>query len=181
MRARLLLVIPLAGCVIDVVRQDDVGDAERCEAAEFWPHAFADREDALFELINDARGMGGMCGEEAKNPVTQVALAPALRCAARLHAVDLATMQQLSHEGSDGSGTVDRVDAALYEDVPTAELLAADFTDAELALEAWLDSPEHCQEIHRARTDEIGVGYGENEDGSATGWVVLFGELRREE
>jgi uncharacterized protein YkwD len=171
----------MAGCVIDVLREDEVGESPRCEAAHFWPREFAEREDTLLELLNDIRLEGGMCGATLQNPVDAVALSPELKCAARLHAVDIATTGTLGHRGSDGSDTQARVDAALYDNIPSAELLAADFTDPERVLEAWAESPEHCEEVFRARSDEVGIGYGENEDGDAAAWVVVFGELRHKE
>jgi uncharacterized protein YkwD len=171
----------LGGCVIDVLREDDVGESQRCEAAHFWPREFAEREDTLLELVNDTRLEGGMCGGVVRNPADAIVLSPALRCAARLHAVDVATTGELDHRGSDGTDTQARVDAALYENIPTAELLAADFVDPQEALDTWKGSPEHCNEIFRARTDEIGIGYGENENGDATAWVIVFGELRHDD
>lgn len=183
MRFPWLLLVPIAigGCVIDVLREDDVGESQRCEAAHFWPRDFAEREDALHGLIDAARLRGGMCGEGVRDPVDTLALAPALRCAARLHAVDIATTGKLGHRGSDGSDTQARVDAALYDNVPSAELVAADFTAPQDVLDAWLASPEHCNEIFDGRTAELGIGYGENEDGDRTGWVIVFGELRHED
>jgi uncharacterized protein YkwD len=171
----------LGGCVIDELREDDVGESRRCEAAQFWPYAFAEREDALLELVNDTRLEGGVCGDAVRNPVDAVLLSPALKCAARLHAVDIATTGDLAHRGSDGTDTHARVDAALYDNIPSAELLAADFVDPQATLDEWKGSPEHCNEIFRARTDEIGIGYGENEDGDSTAWVIVFGELRDKE
>jgi uncharacterized protein YkwD len=176
-----LLLVVLSGCVIDVVGEDDVGESRRCEAAKWWPHDFAAKEDELLELINDERVKGGKCGDVEHNPVDAVLPSPEIKCAARLHAVDLATTERLGHVGSDGLGTIARVDASLYENIPTAELLGADYARADETLDAWLDSPEHCTEIYRARTDEIGIGYGENEDGGAAAWVVVFGEIRHPE
>ena len=178
---RVLPWLLVTGCAIDVVGKDEVGESRRCEAAQWWPHDFTAKEDDLLELFNDARVMGGMCGETEHSPVDAVSLSPELRCAARLHATDIATTQNLSHTGSDGLGTVARVDATLYDNIPSAELLAADYARADEVIDAWLASEEHCNEVFRGRTDEIGVGYGENEDGGAAAWVVVVGELRNPE
>ena len=177
----LLPIALLGGCVIDVLGEDDVGESQRCEAAHFWPRDFTSKEDELLELVNDVRLEGGMCGDAVRNPVDALVLSPALRCAARLHAVDLATTDELGHRGSDGTDVQARVDAALYDNIPSAELVAADFVQPQDALDAWLASPEHCNEIFKARTAEIGIGYGENEDGDRTRWVLVFGELRHED
>lgn len=169
----------LAGCVIDVVGEDEVGDAPGCEAARRWPHVYADREEVLFDLVNDARAVGGMCGDQAESPVPGLDLAPALRCAARVHAVDLADNEMLSHTGSDGSSQFDRIDRAQYPEIPKAELLAADFTDPAEVLEAWLDDPVSCAVLYDTRITEVGIGHAENADGDATGWVLWTGETRQ--
>lgn len=169
----------LPGCVIDVVGEDDVGDAPGCEAARRWPHVYADREEILLDLVNDARVVGGMCGEQRVSPVPAVAMAPALRCAARVHAVDIADSEMLSHTGTDGSSQFDRIDRAQYPDIPKAELLAADFTDPAEVLEAWLGDPVSCDALFDTRIGEIGIGHAENEDGDATGWVLWTGEIRQ--
>jgi uncharacterized protein YkwD len=180
-RALICTAILTSGCVIDVLREDEVGDSVRCEAAQLWPYEFAEREDAMLELVNDTRSEGGTCGDTVANPVDLVDLSPALKCAARLHAVDIATTGKLGHTGSDGTDTQARADAALYENIPGAELVAADFVDPQDALDAWQGSPEHCNEIFKARSDEIGIGYGENEHGDRSAWVIVFGELRNKE
>ena len=67
------------------------------------------------------------------------------------------------------------------DDHVTDALIRDDLEKLLTRADAWRDSPEHCAEIFRARTDEIGIGFGENEDGSAAAWVVVFGELRHKE
>jgi uncharacterized protein YkwD len=172
------LVSLAGGCIIDELREDEVGDAEACEAAVRWPHAYGDREDILFDLINDTRARGGMCGEATRNPVSAVAMSPELRCAARIHATDLSERGRLSHEGSDGSTTLGRVDRAGYLGLPKHEVLGADFDDPELLLDAWLANPAHCEAIFDPKIDEIGIGHAETFDGDATAWVLLTGQER---
>ncbi len=160
-------------CVIDELEESEVGDADYCRAAQRWPHAFADREDVLLYEVNRARGRGGMCGDSVMNPVEALTIAPALHCAARVHAVDLSRKGTLTHEGSDGSTTLSRVDDAQYPGVALHEVLAADYRDPQLVLEAWLASGEHCRAIYSASADELGIGYAQSDSGDATAWVLL--------
>lgn len=176
MAATALLVV--SGCVIDEVREDDVGEAPGCRAAALWPHDWGAREDELIDAINDARAVGAMCGERMRPPVPDLEIAPALRCAARRHAVDQADAGDLSHEGTDGSTTFSRVDLAQYPGVPTHELLAGDFLDPDAVVEAWLGSASECDALLDASATELGPGFARSQDGGATAWVLLVGEAR---
>ena len=168
----------ISGCVIDEVREDDVGDAPACAAASLRPHDWASREDTLIDAINDVRAMGATCGERTRDPVPDLELAPALRCASRRHAVDQADAGTVSHVGSRGDDTLARVDLAQYDGVPTHELLAGDFLDPEAVVQAWLKSPAECDAMLDASATEVGPGFARSEDGGTTAWVLLIGESR---
>ena len=155
-----------------------MGDAEACGSVRYWQHAWAAREAALVEAVNDARAAGGMCGEAVRGPVPDLELSGPLRCAARLHATDQAEAGSLRHKGTNGSGTLERVDDAEYEGVPSHELLAGDFTDPEAVVEAWLDSEAECRALLGTRVADVGPGFAEGQDGGATAWVLMLGERR---
>lgn len=166
------------GCIIDELREDEVGEAPACEAASRWPRPYAQREDILFELINEQRARGGQCDGAERNPVAEVELSPALRCAARVHSTDLSQRGALSHDGSDGSTTLTRVDRAEYDGLPRHEVMAADFDDPQAVLNAWLDNPAHCEAVFEAQIDEIGIGHAQTFRGGASAWVLLTGQQR---
>lgn len=173
-----LLAGSVPGCVIDELREDEVGDAEACEAALRWPRGFGDREDELVALVNDVRDRGAVCAEVAKNPVPPLEVAGPLRCAARIHATDLAEGARLSHEGSDGLGTQSRVDRAGYEGLVRHEVMAADFTAPAEVLDAWLQSTAHCNALLDPGVTQMGVGHAQSFEGDAAAWVLLTGVLR---
>lgn len=180
MRDRLFAVLLLAcsGCVIDELREDDVGDAPGCDSAMRWPHDWGAREDELLDAVNAVRATGATCGEQTRDPVPDLELAPALRCAARRHAIDQSRAGNLSHEGTDGSDPLARVDLAQYDGVPTHELLAADFLEPDDVVQAWLASEGECRALLDASAAEFGPGFARSEDGGETAWVLLVGELR---
>ncbi len=166
------------GCVIDEVREDEVGDADACTAAAIWPHDWGAREDRLLVAINDVRATGATCADRVRDPVPDLELAPALRCASRIHAVDLSETGDISHVGSNDSTTLSRVDLAEYAGVPTHELLAGDFLNPEEVVDAWLASPAECDALLDSTAAEFGPGFARSHDGGATAWVLLIGELR---
>lgn len=177
-RTALLLALASAACVIDEVREDEVGEAPGCSAAQTWPNDWGGREDALLEAVNDARAMGGMCRGAMANPVPDLELAPALRCAARLHAVDQAYEGTLDHVGNDGSTTLSRIDRAQYLGVPTFELLAGDFLDPQAVVDAWASSDAECDALYDASAQEFGPGFARSVEGDRVAWVLLVGERR---
>jgi uncharacterized protein YkwD len=178
-RLALCLVVAAPGCVIDELREDDVGDAPMCAAAQAWPSDYAELEDALFDAIGDVREVGGVCGEEPSDPVARLLSSPELRCAARIHATDLAaTLGELQHQGSDGSSPLSRANLAGYPGIVRHELLAADFVDAEAVLATWLASGPHCTALFDKGIAEGAIGHSRDHDGGRTAWVLLTGELR---
>lgn len=174
--ALLLPMVP--GCVIDELREDEVGDAPACDAARRWPETYAAREDILLEEITELRRRGGECGKSTFNPLPDIVLNPELHCAARVHATHLADRAALSHEGLDGSSPLARVTAAGYDGVPIHELVAGDYQDPFAVLEAWREDPDTCRVFHDPRIDEIGIGHAESPSGDAAAWVLLTGERR---
>jgi uncharacterized protein YkwD len=167
-----------SGCVIDELRDDDVGDAPMCAAAQSWPHAYAELEDALFDIIGDGREVGGFCGGEPVNPVARLELSPELRCAARIHATDLAVHGALVHEGSDGSSPLSRANLAGYPGLVRHELLAADYTTALSVAVGWGEDAVHCRALFDKGIAEGAIGHSRDEHGGRTAWVLLTGELR---
>lgn len=180
MRIALLALSMLGGtgCVIDELREDDVGDSPFCLGAQRWPYELADREDALLDLLNAVRAVGGSCDGTQQQPTFALEFAPELRCAARLHATYVARTEQLTHEGQDGTSAVERVGLAGYPGIAEHELLAADFVDAEAVLQAWLDVPQHCVALFDRSIEHVGIGVSRNADESSTGWVLVTGRNR---
>jgi uncharacterized protein YkwD len=176
--ATVILVGSAPACVIDELTETDVGDERYCEGAERWPHELADGEDALFDAIEDVRRRGATCGEVRHNPTIPLEMIPELHCAARLHATDLATHEGIGPDGSDGSTPLSRANLSGYEGIPRYEMSAANFTDADLVLDAWLADEVHCAALLDRKLRHVGVGYSRNADDSATAWVVALGEPR---
>ena len=109
------------------------------------------------ELINRARSQARFCGER------QFPAAPALRwnenleTAARRHSEDMAAHNFFSHTGSDGSSFAERVSATGYRWRRVAENVAAGQRDAETAIEGWIASPGHCENLMNASYEEVGM------------------------
>jgi uncharacterized protein YkwD len=180
LRPLLLAAAVAPGCSPRAVTTDDVGEAEACEDVATWTAEAAGAETALLEAVNRARLLGAMCGEDYMPPQLELELVPELRCAARIHAKDLSRTGELTHEGSDGRSTLERVAEAGYPDFPRHELLAADYLLAQEVVDAWMAEPDHCRAILDGDIEHAGPGAHEQADGSRIAWVLVTGEPRME-
>lgn len=175
------LLLVASACGVDELVVDDLGDAPRCAEVDRWAVASANAEDELIDAIDDLRRTGAECDGETVNGVGPLDPLPTLRCAARLHAGDLIRHPELEvdHAGSDGSTALSRANASGYHGVARQELLAGDFTDVDALVEAWLESPPHCQALLDDSLDHIGVAQAQTRRGDRVVWVVVTGQERR--
>jgi uncharacterized protein YkwD len=178
--ALLLVLFPAVGCSEESSVFDDVGEAEFCESVAKWTGEASNAEAVLLDAVNEARRVGATCGEDIVPPALPVELSPELRCASRIHARDQSGTGMVSHEGSDGSNTLERIGLAGYEDFPRHELLAGDFTDGRDVVDAWLDDPEHCVALLDNSIEHAGPGAHESSQGDSIVWVLTTGEPRPE-
>ncbi|MFA7557705.1 MAG: CAP domain-containing protein [Hydrogenophaga sp.] len=118
----------------------------------------------LLAEINAARAKDRSCGGQ------HMAAAPAipywntlLQTAAVKHSADMASNNFFSHTGSGGSYSYDRVQSTGYRGA-SAEILVnstGSFSSSQIigrAVNAWLNSPEHCQALMEQDWKEIGAG-----------------------
>lgn len=104
-----------------------------------------------------------------------------LSAAADRHAVDMAAGDFLSHAGSDGSTSYDRIDGAGYlaglaDDAgyKTGENVAVGYGSAAAVVAGWMSSPGHRANILDPLFEEIGLARAETERGKPY-WVQDFG------
>ena len=146
MQATAIVFVVCAACQSnrDELAESDVGEAPYCESVAVRPSLSIELEDELVQAIDRARFEGHPCpAEEAEEgdtgtggesppaggaPVLPLALAPELRCAARVRALDLI---RGADDESDPLSTFERLVLAGYTGLPRHETLAFDFIDAD--------------------------------------------------
>jgi len=151
-------------------------------AAPFSPPAPGDRDRVsrrVLELTNEARAHGRLCGRVAYPAAPPLVLAPTLERPAREHSQDMARHDDLDHVGHDGSSPADRVTRAGYKWRVVGENLASGVMTAEEAVNGWIGSPHHCENLMSPRFSEMAVAYAVNTS-SAGGifWTQLFATPR---
>ncbi|WP_324604176.1 CAP domain-containing protein [Streptomyces sp. 303MFCol5.2] len=103
----------------------------------------------IVQLVNAERSKVGC------SPVTLNAV---LTKAAQAHSEDMATHQNMSHTGSDGSAPGDRITRAGYAWSTYGENVAYGYTTPEQVMSGWMSSPGHKANILNCAFKEVGVG-----------------------
>lgn len=126
----------------------------------------------LLRLVNLARAVPRSCGGVRYQAARPVRANLRLNRAATRYARLLGARDFFSHTSPDGSDPGDRIRAAGYRWRAYGENLAAGFTTPAAAVQGWLDSPGHCQNLMNPTYTEIGLGFA-RQDGSTYGryWV----------
>jgi uncharacterized protein YkwD len=111
-------------------------------------------EAAVFDMINAERSARGLPPFVLSAQLTQ---------AARRHSTDMASRDFFSHEGSDRSDFVKRIDGTCYRFSTAAENIAGGYGgDLKAMVKGWMDSPPHRESILSRDYTEAGVGYATN-------------------
>ncbi len=130
----------------------------------------------VLELVNAARAQERRCGRDRFAPAPPVSLSTTVTAAASLHSLDMAERGVLSHEGSDGSVSGERITRAGYAWQGSGENVAAGQPDAESVVASWLESPGHCATLMQPRFTETGIAFalapGKN---PSVYWTQVFG------
>lgn len=137
----------------------DVPDTPHCAPVANWPADWAQLEEEVLVLTNQMRAQGASCGGQWYGPTGPVTMHPVLRCSARLHSLDMATNGFFSHDNLQGVSAFDRMAGAGYDYSTAGENIAAGQTSAADVIQAWLDSPGHCQILMHPNFEHLGVGY----------------------
>ncbi|WP_055489121.1 CAP domain-containing protein [Streptomyces sp. TP-A0356] len=116
----------------------------------------------IVELVNAERSKVGC------SPVT---LNATLAKVAQAHSEDMASHQNMSHTGSDGSSPGDRITRAGYNWSTYGENVAYGYATPEKVMAGWMSSPGHKANILNCAFKEIGVGFAQPDNY----WTQDFG------
>jgi uncharacterized protein YkwD len=149
-------------------------------ASPFTPPAPADRQAIsrrVLDLTNQARAHARRCGFEWFPAAPPLVLAPSvLERAAAEHSQDMANHNYMDHTGRDGSTPADRVTRTGYKWKAIGENLASGILTPEDAVNGWVGSPHHCENLMSARFTQMSVAYAVNSaSNGGIYWTQLFG------
>ena len=109
--------------------------------------------------------------------LSKVRIDPALMQAARVHALDLARIDDVSHYGTDGSDPEQRVSKAGYSGVMTGENVSAGQRDIDEVLDGWLKSKSHRKTLLMKDARHMGVALAyDPQTKYRTFWTLVLAE-----
>jgi uncharacterized protein YkwD len=117
--------------------------------------------------------------ERHAHGLAAVRLSAALDKAAQGHACDNAKRQSISHVSSDGSHLQNRLRRAGYAYRTAAENTGRGFASGARAVEWWMHSPKHKQNILLGPAREVGVGIAMSAaPDSRLHWILVLGKSK---
>jgi uncharacterized protein YkwD len=129
------------------------------------------RRDLLY-LVNQERAKGHQCGARYYPPVPAIFWNEKLAQVAYDHCDDVSKHDIEGHTGSDGAGILNRILRSGYQPTFYSEIITHNPLTAQQALDAFMNSPGHCQAIMSPNFLEAGAAmFGNN-------WAVTFGTRR---
>jgi uncharacterized protein YkwD len=130
----------------------------------------------ILARINQARAAGHRCGARAMAPVHALKWDRSLQLAAAGHSLDMAKRNYFEHASPDGRSLRDRTNAQNYRGRFVGENIAAGSRNLDDAMQMWLSSAGHCQNIMDPGFQEVGVACAQ-QPGSQWGtyWTMVLG------
>jgi uncharacterized protein YkwD len=129
----------------------------------------------VLQLVNAARARPQRCGRTSFAAAPPLTLNALLGRAAQAHADDMLRFDYFEHTGRDGSTPAQRVAATGYSYRVVGENLAFGPETPAEAVQGWLASAGHCQNIMDPRFAELGVAFTATRSGKPRiYWVQEF-------
>lgn len=151
-------------------------DVGYCDPARDWDDAQVELETRVLANIDRHRSSGADCGAYGKfRPAGALRETGSLRCAARVHAWDMATRAFVAHENPDGERPADRVAMAQGRYASLTETIASgDIAPGRVVDEIWMASAGSCAALMGDAFTFVGVGVHADPDGGDTLWTVVL-------
>ncbi|MBC5785792.1 CAP domain-containing protein [Ramlibacter sp. USB13] len=145
------------------------------------PHGFVascsvDAGEAL-RRINAARAAGQRCGWRKMPPARALHWDGTLQSVAAAHSRDMARRNYFDHRTPEGRTVRDRVARTGYKSRLVGENLAGGDRDLGGALQGWIDSPAHCENLMNPEFNEVAVAcVGQRDSQWGTYWTMMLGK-----
>lgn len=134
------------------------------------------RAQEALQRINAARAAGRRCGARYMAPAAALEWDEQLYSAAFGHSADMAQRNYFEHRSPAGTSVRDRVSAAHYKWRGLGENIAAGNRSIAEAVQAWLDSPEHCENLMDPKFVDVAVAcVAQPASEWGTYWTMVLG------
>ncbi len=128
----------------------------------------------MLSAVNAVRVKGYQCGDTYFPPVPKLTWEDKLQASSKRHSNDMAVNNFFEHESSDGTEMSTRVSQAGYKWRFCCENIALGYKDVQTAVQGWLKSESHCENIMHSEITQMGAARTGNY------WVQDFAAPRKE-
>lgn len=164
MKSSIALLLVLAAASADAANLRKLGGTTSTDTATYT--SINEYGSAMLAAVNKARAAKGL---------SALCMNSKLHSAAQRHSDDMAAKDYMAHDGSDGSTMSERITQAGYDWSAVAENVAAGQVDVDAVMVAWINSPEHYENIMGDYT-MFGTAYAFNADSEYKHyWTQDFG------
>ena len=126
--------------------------------------------------VNAARAKGQRCGGRSMPPAPPLKWDATLQSIAAGHSGDMARRNYFGHRSPEGREVVQRVTARHYKYKLVGENLAGGDRNLASAVQGWLESPSHCENLMNPKFVEMGVAcVGRQGSQWGTYWTMVLG------
>jgi uncharacterized protein YkwD len=125
--------------------------------------------------IDQLRGQPRRCGDRWLPIAGSLQWSDALQRSAQIYARELARRDLISHQGEQSAGLRDRLHASGYRLISAGENLAAGPLDLDEALDHWLASAGHCENLMAPQFQELGLACVSAPGRYGRFWVLHLG------
>ena len=145
------------------------------------PHGYVarcsvDAADAL-RRINAARASGRSCSGRRMPPARLLQWDDALQSVATGHSRDMARRNYFGHRSPEGRTVRDRVAGTPYKTRLVGENLAGGDRQLSGAIQGWLESPPHCENLMNPKYSQVAVAcVGQPGSQWGTYWTMVLGQ-----
>lgn len=147
-----------------------------CDPVASWPSERQAWESRMLDLFNQARAVGATCGANGyQGPTGPLTMDPALRCASRVHSMDMHDRGFFDHTNPDGLGPRERFELAGWSGGGWGENIIAGYGSAEAAFDGWMLSDGHCSNIMNPDFNQVGIGWFNGSSGFGDYGTAGFG------
>jgi uncharacterized protein YkwD len=132
--------------------------------------------EEVLQRINAVRASGYRCGGRHMGPAAPVHWNGSLYSAAASHSLDMAKRNYFEHRSPDGSDVGSRATDSSYHWRALGENIAGGDRSVAQAMQSWLDSAEHCENMLDPRFSDIAVAcVAEPRTHYGTYWTMVLG------
>jgi uncharacterized protein YkwD len=144
--------------------------------AAFVTHCSVHAQEALRQ-INAARAAGQRCGWRNMAPAPALRWDATLQGVAANHSHDMAQRNYFDHRSPEGRTVAERVSASHYKFRVVGENLAGGDPSIDSAVQGWIDSPHHCENLMDPRFSDVAVAcVGDPRSQWGTYWTMVLGK-----